>query len=165
MAARRDIIKEGERPNSVHLILSGFACRYKITADGTRQIVGLLLPGDFCDLHVAILGEMDHSIGTLSNCSVVANSVNRFRRSCLAAPRGGGAAVDVGPDLLGVAHAPSSLRDLLNSLVGNYRIHRELLVRDTSKNTSKADRCSGLLLAFSTPRDNCPEKSGIESVA
>lgn len=45
---------------------------------------------------------MDHSIGTLSNCSAVANSVNRFRRSCLAAPRGGGAAVDVGPDLLGV---------------------------------------------------------------
>lgn len=102
MAARRDIIKEGERPNSVHLILSGFACRYKITAGGTRQIVALLLPGDFCDLHVAILGEMDHSIGTLSNCSAVANSVNRFRQSCLAAPRVGGAAVDVGPDLLGV---------------------------------------------------------------
>lgn len=29
VAARRDIIKEGERPNSVHLILSGFACRYR----------------------------------------------------------------------------------------------------------------------------------------
>jgi CRP-like cAMP-binding protein len=30
-----------------------------------------LLPGDFCDLHVAILGEMDHSIATLSAARVV----------------------------------------------------------------------------------------------
>jgi CRP-like cAMP-binding protein len=30
-----------------------------------------LVPGDFCDLHIAILGEMDHSIGTLSDCEVV----------------------------------------------------------------------------------------------
>lgn len=165
VAARRDIIKEGERPNSVHLILSGFACRYKITADGTRQIVALLLPGDFCDLHVAILGEMDHSIGTLSNCSAVANSVNRFRRSCLAAPRGGGAAVDVGPDLLGVGARAVVLARSAQFPRWEYRIHRELLVRDTSKNTSKADRCNGLLLAFSTPRDNCPEKSGMEPVA
>ena len=32
----------------------------------TRQ-----LPGDLCDLHVAILGEMDHGIATLSACGIV----------------------------------------------------------------------------------------------
>jgi CRP-like cAMP-binding protein len=34
--------------------------------------VGLLLPGDFCDLHIDILGEMDHAIRTLTPCRVVA---------------------------------------------------------------------------------------------
>jgi hypothetical protein len=36
---------------------------------------------------------------------------------------------------------------------------------DTSKNTSKADGCSGLLLVFSIPHDNYPRKSGIEPAA
>jgi CRP-like cAMP-binding protein len=30
-----------------------------------------LVPGDICDLHVAILGEMDHAIATLSRCKIV----------------------------------------------------------------------------------------------
>ena len=71
VGARADIIAEGESPNDVHLILSGFACRYKLIRNGRRQIVAYLLPGDFCDLHVYNLGVMDHGIATLSYCSVV----------------------------------------------------------------------------------------------
>jgi CRP-like cAMP-binding protein len=70
MGPREDLISEGQRPNNVHVIVEGWACRYKILEDGTRQIVAYFVPGDFCDLHVAILGEMDHSIGTLSACKV-----------------------------------------------------------------------------------------------
>jgi CRP-like cAMP-binding protein len=51
--AKNDIIREGDAPDYVHLILNGFACRYKHTVDGVRQIIAYLLPGDFCDLHVA----------------------------------------------------------------------------------------------------------------
>jgi CRP-like cAMP-binding protein len=70
-AARQDIIREGEAPANVRLITEGLACRYGVTADGGRQITALLLPGDFCDLHVFILKAMDHSISTLSTCKVV----------------------------------------------------------------------------------------------
>ena len=66
-----DISPEGERPENVHLVVEGFACRYKTLADGRRQIMAFLVPGDFCDLHVAILGEMDHSIGTGWGCTIV----------------------------------------------------------------------------------------------
>jgi CRP-like cAMP-binding protein len=52
-------------------------CRYKLVAGGGRQIMAYLVPGDFCDLHVFILKAMDHSIGTLSQCSVV--SIDRAR--------------------------------------------------------------------------------------
>ena len=68
---RQDLISEGDAPNDVHLVLNGFACRYKILPGGQRQIMALLLPGDFCDLHVAILGAMDHSIATVSACTLV----------------------------------------------------------------------------------------------
>ena len=71
VAAHEDIIREGEVPRDVHLITSGFAIRYKLLPDGTRQILAYLLPGDFCDLHVSILDEMDHGIAALSACTVV----------------------------------------------------------------------------------------------
>lgn len=71
IAANHDITSEGERPENVHLVVDGLACRYKLLPDGGRQIMAFLVPGDFCDLHVAILGEMDHSIGTPWGCSIV----------------------------------------------------------------------------------------------
>ena len=67
----QDLIREGERPENVQLILEGFACRYKLLPDGRRHIMAYLVPGDFCDLHVFILKTMDHSIATLSPCRVV----------------------------------------------------------------------------------------------
>ncbi len=66
---RRDLIREGEEPKAVRLILSGWACRYKGLPDGRRQIVGLFVPGDFCDLNVFILKQMDHSIGAITRVS------------------------------------------------------------------------------------------------
>lgn len=69
--AKRDIIREGDVPEDVFLILSGFACRYKLIEDGKRQIMAFLVPGDFCDFQVFILKRMDHNIGTLSRCQVV----------------------------------------------------------------------------------------------
>ena len=71
VGAHTDLAREGEKPTSVHLILEGFACRYKFTAEGNRQIMAYLLPGDFCDLHVFVLKQKDHSIATISKCLVV----------------------------------------------------------------------------------------------
>ena len=68
--AKQDILPEGERPDHVHVIIEGWAARYKTLANGTRQIVAFLIPGDFCDLHVAILGHMDHGIFALTRCRV-----------------------------------------------------------------------------------------------
>jgi CRP-like cAMP-binding protein len=70
IANQENLIEEGDRPEFVHVVLEGFACRYKLLEDGGRQIMAWLLPGDFCDLHVAILGQMDHNIGTLSSSKI-----------------------------------------------------------------------------------------------
>lgn len=70
IAARRNLIREGDRPDHVLLMIEGWAARYKLLPDGGRQITAFLIPGDFCDLHVTILGEMDHGITTLARSRV-----------------------------------------------------------------------------------------------
>lgn len=70
MPARRSIIREGDNPEHVHLVVEGWAARYKLLPSGARQITAFLIPGDFCDLHVSILGEMDHSIATLTEARI-----------------------------------------------------------------------------------------------
>ncbi|MGZ8312309.1 MAG: Crp/Fnr family transcriptional regulator [Allosphingosinicella sp.] len=68
--ARRDIIRDGDEPEDVYLIVEGWAARYKVLPDGSRQILAFLIPGDFCDLHVAVLQRMDHGIIALTPCVV-----------------------------------------------------------------------------------------------
>lgn len=70
VAARHDLIREGDRPGPVFVILEGWACRYKILPTGTRQVLAYLMPGDSCDLHVGLLAEMDHSIQAVTRARV-----------------------------------------------------------------------------------------------
>jgi CRP-like cAMP-binding protein len=68
--ADQDIVREGDRPSRSCLILSGFACTYKMTAQGKRQIVSFNLPGDIPDLQSLHLTVLDNSISTISQCRV-----------------------------------------------------------------------------------------------
>lgn len=68
--AGEDLIRDGERPHNVFLLLEGWAYRYKLLPDGGRQIMAYLVPGDLCDIHIYVLKRMDHSIGLLSDAKV-----------------------------------------------------------------------------------------------
>ena len=68
--ADQDIVREGDRPSRCCLILQGFACRYKITALGKRQIMAFHIPGDIPDLQSLHLATLDHSLGTITPCEV-----------------------------------------------------------------------------------------------
>ncbi len=67
---RDDLIREGDRPGPVFVILEGWAFRYTILPSGTRQVLAHLMPGDCCDLHIGLLDEMDHSIQTTTRVCV-----------------------------------------------------------------------------------------------
>jgi CRP-like cAMP-binding protein len=86
VAAHRDLIREGDKPGPVFLILDGWACRYKVLPDGSRQIMAFMMPGDFCDLHAGVLDQMDHSIGTITDCQVVVIPRERMDALILATP-------------------------------------------------------------------------------
>ena len=70
LPAGHHLIREGDDPDPVFVILDGWACGYKILPDGGRQIISFLLPGDFCDIHIAVLHAIDHSIMTLTEARV-----------------------------------------------------------------------------------------------
>jgi CRP-like cAMP-binding protein len=70
LGPREDIVRDGERPSECSLILEGFACRYKLTPNGKRQIMAFQIPGDVVDLHSLLLREMDHAVGTMTPCRV-----------------------------------------------------------------------------------------------
>ncbi len=69
-APHEDIVREGECPAESCLVLEGYAGRYKLLAQGTRQIMALHIPGDFCDLHSFVLKRMDHGIAAISPCKI-----------------------------------------------------------------------------------------------
>lgn len=70
LPAGETLIREGERPARVHLLIDGWACRYKLMPDGARQIMAYLIPGDLCDIHIFVLKVMDHAIGLLGPARV-----------------------------------------------------------------------------------------------
>jgi CRP-like cAMP-binding protein len=84
---RVDIAREGGRPKDAHVIVSGWACRYKQLADGRRQITSFLLPGDICDLNVFVLREMDHSIGAITEVAIADLSRGFFDEISAGHPR------------------------------------------------------------------------------
>jgi CRP-like cAMP-binding protein len=67
---RRTLIREGELLDKSMLLLDGLACRYKDLRNGQRQISELHLSGDFVDLHGLTLKRLDHSIMTLTACTI-----------------------------------------------------------------------------------------------
>lgn len=67
---RTDLIREGDQPGPILVVLEGWAFRYKVLPNGTRQIIAFLIPGDCCDLNISMLAEMDHSIQTATHAQV-----------------------------------------------------------------------------------------------
>ena len=70
LGAHQDILREKDRPAQCCLIVDGWACRYKILVEGRRQIMSFHIPGDVPDLESLHLRVMDHSIATLTPCTV-----------------------------------------------------------------------------------------------
>jgi CRP-like cAMP-binding protein len=64
------VVSAGSKPLHLSFIVEGWAARYRVMPGGSRQITGLLIPGDFCDVHATIMPAMDHDIVALTDCRV-----------------------------------------------------------------------------------------------
>lgn len=62
----QDIITEGRRSNTVFILNEGVAIRYRVLHDGQRQIINLILPGDFAGVPGCFFESPLYSIKTLT---------------------------------------------------------------------------------------------------
>ena len=60
--AGRDMIHQGQQKQSAFILAEGWVCSYKNMANGSRQIVGFKIPGDFLGLRTVLLRTADHNV-------------------------------------------------------------------------------------------------------
>ena len=70
ISAGTHLVREGDRVTECCLLLEGYAFRYKVAANGSRQIVSFHLAGDVLDLQHLLLDQADHSVQTLTGGTV-----------------------------------------------------------------------------------------------
>ncbi len=65
-----EVIGQGDAVRSAILITSGWSARARYTAQGARQIISILLPGDIATPDLFVIDRMDHAIVALSELTV-----------------------------------------------------------------------------------------------
>jgi CRP-like cAMP-binding protein len=70
MRPGQEIVSEGRRCSTVFVITEGIAIRYRILRDGQRQILGILLPGDFAGVVSCHFESALYSIKTLTQTTL-----------------------------------------------------------------------------------------------
>lgn len=67
-------------------MLDGWTCRYTILPDGSRQIMAFMMPGYFCDPHIGLREQMDHSVGTITSCEIATIQHDRMESLIVTKP-------------------------------------------------------------------------------
>lgn len=89
--ADQEIVREGDRPSRCFAVLEGFACTFKVTGEGKRQIVAFHVPGDMPDVQSLHLEVLDITIATLTRCKIGFIQHETMRDLCARFPRLAGA--------------------------------------------------------------------------
>jgi len=64
------IVLEDHSSPHLYTVLEGWAFRHKSLADGRRQVLNFVLPGDLVGLQQAIMKEMQHTVTALSDTTL-----------------------------------------------------------------------------------------------
>ena len=64
------LVREGDLPTHCTVLVAGYACRQKVTGEGSRQIMSVCIPGDAIDLQNMFLDISDHAVQLLTQARV-----------------------------------------------------------------------------------------------
>jgi CRP-like cAMP-binding protein len=87
----REIVAEGRKYDELLILLSGVALRYRVLNDGRRQVLNIVLPGDFIGFPGCFFEGALYSISALNDCVVSPVPFSRFLRLSETHPRLGAA--------------------------------------------------------------------------
>jgi len=82
-----ELIAEGEEKQQCYVILDGWAACYKQLADGRRQVINFMIPGDFLGLRSLLLQVADHSATAVTPLRLGRFSAADLRRIMAEQPR------------------------------------------------------------------------------
>lgn len=69
--ANEDLIRQGDRPDVVALVVSGMVGRYHLLKDGRRQYLSFHVRGDLPDAQSLFLDRMDHAVCAIGEAEMV----------------------------------------------------------------------------------------------
>jgi CRP-like cAMP-binding protein len=85
------LVREGAPTSECCILVTGYACRHKLAANGGRQIVSFHLPGDILDLQHLLLAVADHNVQTITPATIAWVPKAALQRLAHASPRIGDA--------------------------------------------------------------------------
>jgi CRP-like cAMP-binding protein len=85
--AGRDLVHQGQSDQAAYILISGWACSYKLLEDGQRQIVDFQIPGDFLGLRSVVLHLSDHSVEPVTDIEVTEVHVSDLMKTFSDTPR------------------------------------------------------------------------------
>lgn len=81
------LIRERQRNSQLFTLYAGWAFRYKTLADGRRQILNFLLPGDLIGLQQEFGGDAAHGVELLTDCALCVFKADSLWHMYRAQPR------------------------------------------------------------------------------
>lgn len=82
-----DLVHQGQSEHAAYILISGWACSYKILMDGQRQIVDFQIPGDLLGFRSVLLHTSDHSIEPITDIEVTEVHMPDFLEAFSQTPR------------------------------------------------------------------------------
>jgi CRP-like cAMP-binding protein len=79
VSAGCEILKEGSDATAIFVLIDGWACRYKLTAGGARQICTILVPG-VCNPGALLTGQLDCGLAAVTPCNLALLSAPTTRQ-------------------------------------------------------------------------------------
>jgi len=86
-SAGSDLVHQGRTDQTAYILMSGWACSYKLLLDGQRQIIDFQLPGDFLGLRSVLLHLSDHSVEPICDIVVAEFQVNDLLKAFAQTPK------------------------------------------------------------------------------
>ncbi len=81
VGSQSDIIADEASSNQLHILLKGWACKYRLMADGRRQILQIHLPGEVCDVDKICNDHLSFGVFALTDCRVATIPLDWIRKA------------------------------------------------------------------------------------
>jgi len=78
VARGREMVIEGRKYDGLLVLIGGVAVRYRVLQDGRRQVLNIILPGDFIGFPGCFFESALYSIAALDDCTVSSVPFNRL---------------------------------------------------------------------------------------